>query len=101
MTNQKFVAPVQELAELNVASIEKLVSITLKGIEESAKIGVESLKQAAAIKDLEGVKTYVSAQAEVIRKAVESVTARSKSVVDVAQAYPVSVKKIFDNALAA
>lgn len=97
---EKFVAPIQELGALNVANIEKLVSLQVGAIEEAAKTAVESLKNASAVKDLEGAKAYFVGQSEVAKQSVESAIARSKSVAEIAQAYPASVKKIVDKALA-
>jgi phasin family protein len=97
---EKFVAPVQELGALNVANIEKLISLQVEAFEEAAKTAVESLKKASAVKDLEGAKAYFAGQSEVVKQSVESAVARSKSVAEIAQAYPAGVKKIVDKALA-
>jgi len=97
---EKFVAPLQELGALNVANIEKLISLQVEAFEEAAKTAVESLKKAAAVKDLEGAKGYFTSQSEVVKQSVESAVARSKSVAEIAQAYPASVKKIVDKAVA-
>ncbi len=95
----KFVNPVRELNALNVANLEKLVAIQLEGIEEVAKTGVESLKKAAAVNDLEGAKSYLSGQVEVIQGVVENAIARSRSVAEIAQSYSTSAKKIVENAV--
>lgn len=97
---EKFVAPIQELGALNVANIEKLIGLQVEAIEEVASTAVESLKKAAAVKDLEGAKGYFTSQSEVARQNVESAVVRSKSVAEIVQAYPASVKKIVDKALA-
>jgi len=96
---EKFVAPIQELGALNVANIEKLISLQVEAIEEAASIAVESLKKAAAVKDMEGARSYFPSQSEVVKQSVESAVARSKSVAEIAQAYPASIKKIVDKSL--
>ena len=97
---EKFVAPIQELGALNVANIEKLISLQIEAYEEVASTVVESMKKATAVKDMEGVKGYFTSQSEVARQSVENAQARTKSVAEIAQAYPASVKKIVDKALA-
>lgn len=97
---EKFIAPIQELSALNVANFEKLVDLQIRGLEESAKAGVDSLKQATSVKDLESAKSYFAGQTEAVKQIVESAVARSKSVVEIVQAYPGSVKSIVENAVA-
>jgi Phasin protein. len=94
---EKFVAPVQGLNALNVANIEKLVDLQLQGLVESTTAGVNALKQAASIKDLESAKSYIAGQVEAVKQIVESAVARSKSVAEIVQAYPGSVKSIVGN----
>lgn len=97
---EKLMAPVQELAALNVANIEKLVTLQLAGLAEGAKVGVESLKQALSIKDIEDAKTYVAGQTAAVKTAVESASARAKVVAEITQAYQAGVKKIVENTFA-
>ena len=97
---EKFVAPVQELVALNVANIEKLAGIALESLEENVNAGIDTLKKAASVKDLDSARSYYTGQTEATRKVFESNVARSKTVTDIAQSYPASVKKIVDNALA-
>ncbi len=97
---EKFVAPIQELGALNVANIEKLIGLQVEAFEEAARTAVESLKKATAVKDLESAKGYFTSQSEVVKQSVENAVARSKTVAEFAQAYPASVKKIVDKAMA-
>ena len=96
----KYVAPLQELAALNAANYEKLVGLQLQGVEEFADASVDSLKKATSIKDLEGFKSYSSEQAETVKGIYENAVARSKSVAEIFQSYPASIKKIVDSNLA-
>lgn len=96
---EKFVVPIQELGALNVANIEKLIGMQVEAFNEAAKTAVESMKNATAVKDLEGAKAYFTSQSEVAKQSVESAIARTKSVAEIAQAYPASVKKIVDKAI--
>jgi len=93
---EKLMAPVQELAELHIANIEKLVSLQLEGIEEGAKAGIESLKKAVSVKDIDAARNYLAGQTEVVKAAVESATARAKTMAELAQSYQASVKKIVE-----
>lgn len=98
---EKFVAPIQELNALYVDNVEKLAGIQLEALEESVNAGVDSLKKASSVKDIEGAKSYFVGQSEAAKVAVENAVARGKSVAEIVQAYPASVKKILDSALAA
>ena len=97
---EKLMAPVQELAELNVSNMEKLVSLQLEGLEESAKVGIESLKKAISVKDLDAAKSYLAGQTEIVKAAVESASARAKTVAELVQTYQTSVKKIVEKTFA-
>jgi Phasin protein. len=97
---EKLIAPAQELALLNVASFEKLVDLQIEGLTESAKAGVESLKQAVAVKDIEGVKSYVAGQVEATKAVVENISELAKKVAGIAQSYQAGVKKIVEGSLA-
>ena len=97
---EKLVAPIQQLAVLNAANFEKFVSLQLEGIEEVATATVDSMKKAASVKDLDSAKTYYTGQTETVKGIVESAVARNKTVAELVQSYPASVKKIVDNALA-
>ena len=96
----KFVAPLQQLAALNAVNFERMVSLQLEGIEEVATATVESVKKAASVKDLDSAKSYYTDQTETVKGIVDSAVARNKTVAEMVQSYPSSVKKIVDNALA-
>ena len=97
---EKLVAPIQQLAVLNAANFEKIVSLQLQGIEEVATATVDSVKKAASVKDLDSAKSYYTDQSDTVKGIVESAVARNKTVAELVQSYPSSVKKIVDNALA-
>ena len=55
------------------------------------------MKAAAAVKDAEGAKAYLSKQAEAARKAAEDMVADSKVLVQMGQDYSAEVQKILQS----
>jgi phasin family protein len=96
----KFFAPVRELNALAVENVEKVIGIQMKYIEDSAKLGIESLKGAAAIDDVEGLRTYLTKQAEVSKELSERALNDSKTVMELGKSYTNEVQKIMKDALA-
>jgi phasin family protein len=91
-------APIRELNNVAVENIEKIVNIQMKALEETSKAGVESLKGAAAVSDLEGLKTYLTNQAEVSRQLTERALADTKSVMELGNSYNSEVQKVVKDA---
>ena len=96
----KFFAPVRELNALAVENVEKVIGIQMKYIEDSAKLGIESLKGAAAISDVDGLKDYLTKQAEVSKELSERALSDSKTVMELGKNYTSEVQKIMKGALA-
>jgi phasin family protein len=96
----KFFAPMRELNALAVENVEKVIGIQMKYIEDSAKLGIESMKGAAAISDVEGLKSYLTKQAELSKEISERALNDSKTVMELGKSYTSEVQKIMKGALA-
>ena len=96
---EKLVAPIQELSTLAVSNIEKLTAIQLKSIEESANASVEALKSAAAIKDIEGMRSYISAQAEAAKDIANSAEVNARAIAELGKSYAEDAGEIVKGAL--
>ena len=96
---EKFMTPVREINALTVENLEKLLSIQLKYVEDSAKIGIDQMKTASSIADMEGLKTYMSQQAEVSKQMTERAITDGRAVMELGNSYTSSVQKIFKDAL--
>ncbi len=101
MNNQieKLVAPIQELSALAVSNIEKLTELQLKSIEQSANASVEALKSATAIKDVEDLQAYISAQAEAALAIARNAQENAKTIAELGQSYAEEATKIAEDAL--
>lgn len=97
----KFFAPLRELNALAVENVEKLVDIQMKFIEDSTKAGIDSMKGAAAVTDLEGLKSYLTKQTEANKELAERTLTDSKSVMELGKSYTSEVQKIMKEAMAA
>ncbi len=101
MTFEKYTAPVKALNELAIANIEKMAALQLSFAEKSVKVGVDSLKSASAVSDLEGLKSFYTAQNEVAKGLVEDVVANGTTVAELGKAYAEDAKSIVETAVAA
>jgi len=90
----KFFAPIRELNTLAVENVEKIFDIQMKALEETSKATVEGLKGAAAISDLESLKSYLNKQAEVTRQLTERSLTDTKSVMELGNSYTSEAQKI-------
>ena len=95
----KYFEPLRELNALAVENVEKIVGIQMKYIEDSAKLGIESMKGAAAISDVEGLKTYLTKQAEMSKELSERALSDSKTVMELGKSYTSEVQKIMKDAM--
>jgi phasin family protein len=96
---EKLVAPIQELSTLAVSNIEKLTALQLKSIEENANTSVDALKSAAAIKDVEGFRSYISAQAEAAKEIATSAEANARAIAELGKSYAEEAGEIVKGAL--
>jgi phasin family protein len=98
---EKLAAPVQELNALAVKNIEELTALQLKTIQENATVGVETIKSATAISDLEGLQSFLTAQAEVAKQIAEGILANARTVAEMSQGYATDAKEIAETSLKA
>ncbi len=96
---EKLVAPLQELSTLAVSNIKKLTELQLKSIEQSANASVEALESATAIKDVQGLQAYLSAQAEAAKEIAKNALANAKTIAELGQNYVDESRKIVEGAL--
>jgi phasin family protein len=101
MAFEKYTAPVKALNELAIANIEKMAALQLSIAEKSVKVGVDSLKSASAVSDLEGLKSFYTAQNEVAKSLVEDAVANGNTVAELGKAYAEDAKGIVESAVAA
>ncbi|MCB1774246.1 MAG: phasin family protein [Gammaproteobacteria bacterium] len=90
----EFLAPVQSLNTLAIATMEKAVDLQLALARKYADVVLESAKAANAVKDVDGAKSFADAQAEVVRKTVEDVVTDSKAFVELGTEYSNEVQAI-------
>ena len=98
---ENLAAPVQELNTLAVKNIEELTALQLKTIQENATIGVDTIKSASTISDLEGLQSFLTAQAEVAKQIVEGIFANARTVAELSQGYATEAKEIAETSLKA
>lgn len=96
---EKFMTPVRELNALTVANLEKLMNIQMKYVEDSAKIGIDQMKTASTIADVEGLKNYMSQQAELSKQLTERAITDSRTVLELGNSYTTGVQKILKGTL--
>lgn len=101
MTFEKISAPAKALNELAIANIEKLTELQLGLASKGVQVAVESLKSASAVSDIEGLKSFYSAQNEVAKGLVEDVVASTNTVAEIGKAYVEDAKGIVETAVAA
>ena len=91
---EEMMAPARQLNELALSNFEKLVDLQLENARKYASVALDSMKAAAAVKDAEGAKDYLTKQADAARKAAEDMVADSKMLVQMGQDYSAEVQKI-------
>ena len=95
LNNLEFLfAPVKKLAELNKAQFEKAVASQQAAAKEYVALTEARIKAATAIKDVEGLNTFVKEQVELAQSGFEKVVADSKVLVEDAKSYNEEVIKL-------
>jgi len=90
----------RELNALAVENVEKVIGIQMKYIEDSTKLGIEAMKGAASVNDVEGLKSYLTKQAELSKELSERALSDSKTVMELGKSYTTEVQMIMKGALA-
>jgi len=84
---ENLVTPIRELSDLAVSNTEKLTELQLKGIEQSANACLEAFKSATAIKDIEDLQAYISAQAEVAETVANNAKENANIIAELGKSY--------------
>jgi len=87
-------APAKKLAELNKAQFEKAVASQQAAAKEYVALTEARIKAATAIKDIEGLNSFVKDQVELAKSSFEKVQADSKVLLSDAKAYNEEVIKL-------
>ena len=95
---EKFAAPIKEINDLTVKNFETVIGLQLKSVEENAKIGIEQAKSATEIKDADGWKSYLNAQAEITQQYNDKLVESTKNVVELGNAFSNEIQRIVKEA---
>ena len=90
----KYFEPVREINALALENVEKLLDIQLKSINDTARLSVEQLKSAADIKDVDGLKKYITDQAEAVKSLGERFIKDSQTALELGVNYTDKVQQI-------
>jgi phasin family protein len=93
-TFEKLVAPIKELNELALNSIQEIAAVQIKTIQENAKISANSLKAASEIKDLDGLKDYLSSQVATAQSVSENAVEDANEITKLSEAYTAKVQEV-------
>lgn len=94
-------APVQKLTDLGVANVEKLAALQIKSIEVYSNLAISQLKAALSVQDIEGLKTYLADQQEVVKTVSEKLASDAKSVVELGEKFTAEAQKVAEETLEA
>lgn len=102
LNNLEFLlAPAKKIAELNKAQIEKVVAAQQAAVKEYVALTEARMKAATAIKDVDGLNTFVKDQVELAKSSFEKALADSKVLADDVKAYNEEVIKLVQESNAA
>lgn len=90
----KYFEPVREINALALDNVEKLLEIQLKSINDTTRLGVEQLKSAAEIKDVDGLKKYITDQAEIAKSLGERFVKDTRTALELGASYTDKVQQI-------
>ena len=90
----KYFEPVREINALALENVEKLLDIQLKSINDTARLSVEQLKSAADIKDVDGLKKYLTDQAETVKALGERFVKDSQAALELGVSYTDKVQQV-------
>ncbi len=91
---EKYFEPVRQINALALDNIEKLLEIQLKSINDTTRLGVEQLKSAADIKDVDGLKKYITDQTEIVKGLGERFVKDSQAALEIGTSYTDKVQQI-------
>lgn len=91
---ETLLAPVKKLAEFNKAQFEKAVAAQQVAAKEYVALTEARIKAATAIKDVEGLNSFVKDQVELAKSSLEKLQADSKALIEDAKSYNEEVIKL-------
>ncbi len=96
---EKYFEPVKQLNALAIENVEKFIDVQLKALKDNTKIGVEQLKSASEIKDVEGLKTYLTNQAEIAKTVSERFVKDAQTAIELGTSYSNEVQNVINDAI--
>ena len=97
----KVAAPVREFNQLAVKHMEQLVALNLESMKAYADLGVAQMKAASEINDLEGLRTLVGKQTEMVKQVGEKLAADTRAVVELSKTFNLDAQKLAKDSLSA
>ena len=94
MQTEKYFEPVRQINALALENIEKLLEIQLKSINDTTRLGVEQLKSAVDIKDVDGLKKYITDQTEIVKGLGDRFVKDSQAALQIGTSYTDKVQQI-------
>jgi len=91
-------APLTKLNTLMVDNMEKMTEFQLSTIKSYADLSIEQMKKAVEIKDVESLRTFSSAQAEVASTVNKKIMEDAKTLSDLANDFKGQVESIWKEA---
>ena len=92
--SENYFEPVRQINALALENIEKLLDIQLKSINDTTRLGVEQLKSAVDIKDVDGLKKYITDQTEIVKGLGERFVKDSQAALEIGTSYTDKVQQI-------
>ncbi len=91
---EKIFAPVQQFAQLSLATSEKLLTMQLEIAQTYVHLGVSQLKALFEIKDAESLQAFVNSQADVAKNVGEKMMADAKAVANLGAEFNAETQKL-------
>ena len=93
-------APLTKMNALMVDNMEKMTDFQLSTIKSYAELSLDQMKKAVEIKDVESLRTFSSAQAEVASTVNKKIMEDAKTLSDLANDFKGQVESIWKEATA-
>lgn len=95
----KYFEPVREINELALDNVEKLLDIQLKSLNDTARLSLEQLRSATDIKDVDGLKQYITEQADLVKSLGERFVKDSQTALELGVSYTDRVQQIVSDSI--
>lgn len=93
------VASARELNQLTVASLEKVVNLQLASLQSYTDLVIANLKAAVEVKDVEGLKDYLTHQGELAKVVSEKLVQDAKDLAEVGNQFNANAAKIVQDSV--